>query len=300
MTNQKHLPDERSRVGEVLNLLAETIGTQLSKEQNTRIAAGQKEKGYEYRRNDIASQLQGIRCHLEDCRNNKQTTLFRCGSNRHDIQNAITYIHELLGTRNMWAHNDPFRLGDALRAADTACRLLAKLGLPHDRMEALGEHLQPSNSQKPPRSPDSLSTRSQGSTKQIAIVTCTQKQDGNATTFDKLYIGPFYKRSRTECEKDKISFLIISTKYGLVMSDDSVEGSYNRNLDEMKEAEKREWRNLLEQHVKNKLSSAGIGHVVFLAGQKYRESLQPILDRAGITYETHRNWKKICDDIYSR
>ncbi len=74
---------------------------------------------------------------------------------------------------------------------------------------------------------------------------------------------------------------------------------YEKNLKTMDEREKPQWETRLERQA-TALYSAGVRHVVFPAGRDYREPLQTIPTLHGIKGKTHRNWKKICDNVYGR
>ncbi len=268
-------------VGKVLTLLGETMNKELSEEQ--KMALENHARNHERKPDDVRAQLWWIVDDLERGRNKEKT-----------------HARELITIRDDWAHCSSMNHKEARRAADTASLLLEKLGWSPDQMNNLLQEIESSGHQKPSHPPDSPSNRSHVSTEQIAIITCSKTQNPHATSAGELYTGPFYKLSRDEAEKDGLRFLIISRRDGLIHPDEPSNGPYDLDVEDMNKQEKQEWQEMLETQVKEKLSSKGIGKVVFLASQKHSEILQPTLRRHGIEYETHRNWKKICDKIFGR
>jgi len=65
----------------------------------------------------------------------------RLVADRYKRREATTHVHELIDTRNKWAHRKPLSGPDAVRAADTVSRLLSILALDTSSAEEMKSRL---------------------------------------------------------------------------------------------------------------------------------------------------------------
>lgn len=114
----------------------------------------------------------------------------------------------------------------------------------------------------------------------LCLVSCVSVKQPNPVRAKDLYISPWFRKARVCVEALGCPWYILSAKYGLVDPNATLE-PYEKTLNTMQTRERREWaRAVLEDlmpHLADGLS------VTILAGEKYREFLEPELRRRGIT-----------------
>ena len=116
----------------------------------------------------------------------------------------------------------------------------------------------------------------------LVLVSCVgQKRDELAPARD-LYQSTWFTKARVYVEKCHADWRIISAQYGLVAPNAIIE-PYERTLNKMGVVERREWAERVYGEIRAQL--AGHSHVVFLAGQRYREFLAPKLIADGYRVE---------------
>ena len=94
-----------------------------------------------------------------------------------------------------------------------------------------------------------------------------------------LYISPWFKRARTYVESTKQPWFILSAKYGLVCPNSEIL-PYAKTLNSMSKERQCEWANDVLTDLE--LRIAEIDSIYILAGQKYREFLEPNLRKCGV------------------
>ena len=94
-----------------------------------------------------------------------------------------------------------------------------------------------------------------------------------------LYISPWFKRARTYVESTKQPWFILSAKYGLVCPNAEIL-PYAKTLNSMPKERRCEWANDVLTDLE--LRIAEIDSIYILAGQKYREFLEPNLRKSGV------------------
>ena len=94
-----------------------------------------------------------------------------------------------------------------------------------------------------------------------------------------LYISPWFKRARTYVESTKQPWFILSAKYGLVCPNAEIL-PYAKTLNSMPKERRCEWANDVLTDLE--LRIAEIDSIYILAGQKYREFLEPNLRKCGV------------------
>ena len=94
-----------------------------------------------------------------------------------------------------------------------------------------------------------------------------------------LYVSPLFRKARAYVEKTSQRWYILSAKYGLVHPE-TVIAPYEQTLNNMGSSERRAWSlgvlGQLEPHL------VGVRSIVFLAGERYRQYLEPALRQKDI------------------
>ena len=113
----------------------------------------------------------------------------------------------------------------------------------------------------------------------LCLVSCVAKKLPNAAPAKDLYASDLFRKTRALAEAQGWPWFILSAKYGIVDPEQVIE-PYEKTLNSMRIAERRDWAEgclaALGPHL------AGVKSVVFLAGAKYREFLNPALVSRGI------------------
>ena len=113
----------------------------------------------------------------------------------------------------------------------------------------------------------------------IYLVSCVSAKRSNPAPARDLYISPWFCKARTYADKTGLPWFVLSAKYGLV-DPDAVIAPYNHTLKTMRLAERRRWASKVLSQLEPHLE--GIKSVIFLAGQSYREFLDPPLRSRGL------------------
>jgi hypothetical protein len=109
------------------------------------------------------------------------------------------------------------------------------------------------------------------------LVSCVSMKRGHACRARDLYVSPWFLKARRHVEESGMPWLILSAEYGL-LDPDAVVAPYERTLNEMGVAERRAWARGVLDALGPRLQ--GVGRVVVLAGERYREFLMPALRAA--------------------
>lgn len=115
-------------------------------------------------------------------------------------------------------------------------------------------------------------------TKRIVLISCVSKKlnlaDGEKVPARNLYVSPLFKKAWAYAEKviRPDAIFILSAEHHLLSPETKV-GTYNKTLNTMKAAERKEWAEM----VKSQMTDAGLDmeHDTFfiLAGKKYYQYL---------------------------
>ena len=92
-------------------------------------------------------------------------------------------------------------------------------------------------------------------------------------------MSPWFRKARAFVEKAGDPWRILSAEYGLLHPDEEIR-PYERTLNAMRVRERRRWAEGVLAHIETCLD--GVDAVVFLAGQRYREFLEPALRDRGL------------------
>ena len=113
----------------------------------------------------------------------------------------------------------------------------------------------------------------------VYLVSCVSQKLSTEAKAQDLYISPLFRKARAYVEKTSQRWYILSAKYGLVHPE-TVITPYDQTLNDMRFSERRAWSlgvlGQLEPHL------VGVRSVVFLAGERYRQYLEPALRQKGI------------------
>lgn len=104
----------------------------------------------------------------------------------------------------------------------------------------------------------------------VYLVSCvSQKQERKCAARD-LYVSNWFCKARQYAEASGCAWFILSAKYGLV-APDRVIAPYQLTLNTMRVADRRAWAEWVAGQLAKEVPD--LTHVVFLAGERYREYL---------------------------
>ena len=113
----------------------------------------------------------------------------------------------------------------------------------------------------------------------ILLLSCVARKQPAPAPAKELYISAWFRKARCYADRTGQPWFVLSAKHGLVNPDDVI-SPYDLTLNTMPVADRRQWAgrvlNQLEPHLD------GVGSVVFLAGRRYREFLEPSLRGRGL------------------
>ncbi len=113
----------------------------------------------------------------------------------------------------------------------------------------------------------------------LYLVSCVKTKRNVLAPAKDLYVSPWFRKARAFVEGTGDPWHILSAKYGLLHPDEEVR-PYERTLNAMGVQERGAWAEDVLAHIETRLD--GIDTVVFLAGQRYREFLEPALRNRGL------------------
>ena len=158
------------------------------------------------------------------------------------------------------------------------------------RLEAHSEdvvaHHVPVATQPPPRSRKSqdMATSRSDSTgavtldtaggRRLFLVSCVKTKLSRPAKAKDLYISDWFRKARACVEREGGAWRILSAKYGLVHPEDVIQ-PYEKTLITMQVTERRTWADNVLKALEHCLGDADA--VVFFAGERYREFLEPWL-----------------------
>lgn len=115
---------------------------------------------------------------------------------------------------------------------------------------------------------------------ELYLVSCVKTKGPKPTPAKDLYASPWFRKARAYAEKTAHPWHILSAQYGLVHPERVIR-PYEKTLKTMPVAKRRAWAETVLADLEPSLT--GVGTVVFLAGQVYREFLAPALRDRGLT-----------------
>ena len=113
----------------------------------------------------------------------------------------------------------------------------------------------------------------------LFLVSCVKTKRRTAAPAKDLYVSDWFRKARTCVEGAGGEWRILSAEYGAVHPDDEI-STYERTLNTMPKAERCAWAHGVLESSETDLR--GVDTVVFLAGARYREFLEPALRERGV------------------
>lgn len=104
----------------------------------------------------------------------------------------------------------------------------------------------------------------------VYLVSCVGQKQSQKCAARDLYVSSWFLKARQYAEASGNPWFILSAKYGLVPSDSVIE-PYEQTLNKMGVGERRAWAKQVDRNLLEVLPQ--LTHVVFLAGERYREFL---------------------------
>lgn len=119
---------------------------------------------------------------------------------------------------------------------------------------------------------------------EIYLLSCVKSKRDHACKAESLYTSSLFKKSLELAKSKKPErIFILSAKYGLLKLSDKIE-PYEKTLNKMPKTERLQWASRVI-HQLQKQASLDKDTFVFLAGQRYREELLPVLKNYKIPME---------------
>ena len=113
----------------------------------------------------------------------------------------------------------------------------------------------------------------------LCLVSCVGRKRSSPAPASDLYTSPWFRKARAYAERVGGPWFVLSAKHGLVQPDEMI-APYDLTLNTMPVADRRRWAAKVLTQLEPHLD--GVGSVVFLAGQRYREFLTPSLRSRGL------------------
>ena len=113
----------------------------------------------------------------------------------------------------------------------------------------------------------------------LYLVSCVKTKRNTPAPAKDLYVSPWFLKAKSFVEAIGDPWRILSAKYGLLDPDQEVR-PYERTLNEMGVHERRAWAERVLAGMESCVE--GVDTIVFFAGQRYREFLEPALRGRGL------------------
>lgn len=123
------------------------------------------------------------------------------------------------------------------------------------------------------------SSAASGAPHTLYLVSCVKTKRNTLVPAKDLYVSPWFRKARAFVERTGDPWRILSAEYGLLHPDEEVR-PYERTLNAMRVKERRAWAERVLAGTETCLD--GVDSVVFFAGQRYREFLEPELRGRGL------------------
>jgi hypothetical protein len=130
-----------------------------------------------------------------------------------------------------------------------------------------------------------MKARLQKQPKTLGLISCTKKKQNYRCKASEMYsASDLFRKAYAYATKKYDSVAILSTKYGLLLSDEEIE-PYDLTLNDTSSPEVKEWSEKVFRQMKSKMKIQEFGKVFFHTGKRYREHLIPKLEDLGINCE---------------
>jgi len=128
----------------------------------------------------------------------------------------------------------------------------------------------------------------------VYLVSCVSKKKSTPAAARDLYISDWFVKARNYVEATGFHWFVLSAEYGLVNPDQIIE-PYEKTLNTMPISERRKWADRVAAQIAEVVP--GARHVVFLAGQRYREFLMDRFRKQGIDVEVPMEGLRIGEQL---
>ncbi len=128
----------------------------------------------------------------------------------------------------------------------------------------------------------------------IYLVSCVSKKRATPSPAKDLYTSPLFRKARAYVERTGGPWFVLSAKYGLVHPNEVIE-PYDLTLNTMGRSDRRRWAGRVLTQLESHLDS--VGAVTFMAGQRYREFLEPSLRGRGLAVSVPMEGLKIGEQL---
>lgn len=116
----------------------------------------------------------------------------------------------------------------------------------------------------------------------LYLVSCVGLKAAGPMPARELYVSPWFQKARRHVERKNAEWRILSAKYGLIHPNTVIE-PYDTTLNTMHVVERKAWARRVTSDLTPLLSEGDT--VIMLAGQRYREFIEPELRRRSIIVE---------------
>jgi cytoplasmic iron level regulating protein YaaA (DUF328/UPF0246 family) len=115
-------------------------------------------------------------------------------------------------------------------------------------------------------------------TSRTALVACVRKKLDTPAPARDMYTSHLFRGYRHYAETRADIWYILSAKYGVLKPDQVIE-PYEQTLNKMSKSERLAWADRVQQQLVELLPAEA--EVIFLAGTRYRENIEPFLRERG-------------------
>ena len=129
---------------------------------------------------------------------------------------------------------------------------------------------------------DSAGAVGSGAVGRLFLVSCVKTKLPQPAKARDLYVSDWFRKARAFVEREGGEWRILSAKCGLVDPEEVIP-PYEKTLTTMRAAERRTWAAKVLEALEPCLADADT--VVFFAGERYREFLEPSLRRRGVALD---------------
>jgi hypothetical protein len=116
----------------------------------------------------------------------------------------------------------------------------------------------------------------------VVLVACAGTKVPRPAPAKDLYVSALFLKSRSYAERVGSRWYILSAKHGLLGPEELV-APYDVTLKDLSRAERRAWAERVFERLRAELHSGE--HLVFLAGQAYRQDMSGLLAHEGYAFE---------------
>ena len=120
----------------------------------------------------------------------------------------------------------------------------------------------------------------------VVLVSCSAGKESKPMPTEKLYNSDLFKKQLEYAKKlaNSNNIYIISAKYHLVPLNKTI-SPYNLTLKEMPADEREKWSNIVKKQLEDKGYNLQKDKFVFLAGNAYRQYLEPHMKNVEVPFE---------------